>query len=88
MAKMVDRNCKCCGKEFTAREADVKRGWAKFCSKSCKAKKQEAKTGQHSYIQKYKRYQEEFGGIPQFDRHGEYVGFQCEGFSNEGNTNG
>ena len=30
-------NCKC---EFQARTADVKRGWGKFCSKSCKAKKQ------------------------------------------------
>lgn len=26
-----------CGKEFEARTADVKRGWGKFCSKSCKA---------------------------------------------------
>ena len=42
------RNCKCCAKEFTARLADVRRGWAKFCSKSCKAKTQEARTGQHA----------------------------------------
>jgi hypothetical protein len=26
-----------CGTEFQARTADVKRGWGKFCSKSCKA---------------------------------------------------
>lgn len=32
--------CKCCGCFFIARVADRKRGWAKFCSKSCKAKKQ------------------------------------------------
>ncbi len=34
--------CKCarCGEMFTARVADRKRGWARFCSKSCKAIKQ------------------------------------------------
>ena len=41
----VIRRCQCCGKEFTARSADVKRGWAKFCSKSCKAIRQEQRTG-------------------------------------------
>lgn len=40
------RVCKCCKKEFEARIADVNRGWAKFCSKSCKAIKQEQNTGQ------------------------------------------
>lgn len=40
MASMTERHCKCCGKEFSARTADVKRGWARFCSKSCKATKQ------------------------------------------------
>lgn len=43
-------NCKCCKKEFKARQADLNRGWGKFCSKSCKAIKQESKTGQ------YKKY--------------------------------
>lgn len=32
--------CKNCKTEFEARVADRKRGWARFCSKSCKAKKQ------------------------------------------------
>ena len=32
--------CKCCGEKFLARVADRKRGWARFCSKSCKAIKQ------------------------------------------------
>ena len=32
---------------FTARVADRKRGWAKYCSKSCKAKEQESRTGQY-----------------------------------------
>ncbi|MFY2088356.1 hypothetical protein ACOTDN_17975 [Achromobacter xylosoxidans] len=39
--------CQACGGTFTARTADRKRGWARFCSKSCKARKQEARTGQH-----------------------------------------
>lgn len=29
-----------CKLHFIAKKADVKRGWAKFCSKSCKAQKQ------------------------------------------------
>lgn len=32
--------CAYCEKFFTARTADRKRGWARFCSKSCKAKQQ------------------------------------------------
>lgn len=36
-----------CGATFTARVADRKRGWARNCSKSCKAIKQERQTGQH-----------------------------------------
>lgn len=33
-------NCQYCRKPFNARQADLNRGWGKFCSKSCKAKKQ------------------------------------------------
>lgn len=47
MAATVQRKCQNCKTEFPARVADVKRGWAKFCSKSCKATRQEARTGQH-----------------------------------------
>lgn len=36
----IEVSCLCCGNKFTARVADRKRGWAKFCSKSCKAIKQ------------------------------------------------
>lgn len=32
--------CKCCGSAFVAKKADRKRGWGKFCSKSCKAQRQ------------------------------------------------
>jgi len=46
---MVSVKCanKACGVTFDARVSDRKRGWGKFCSKSCKAVKQEARTGQH-----------------------------------------
>jgi hypothetical protein len=37
--------CKRCGDPFVARTADRKRGWARFCSKSCKAIRQTQKTG-------------------------------------------
>ena len=40
--------CACCGGNFTARTADRARGWARFCNKSCKAKKQEQRTGQYA----------------------------------------
>lgn len=43
-AKKVYR-CKNCGDPFTARVADRKRGWARFCSKSCKASEQTKRTG-------------------------------------------
>lgn len=32
--------CKNCGGGFVAKIADRRRGWAKFCSKSCKAQHQ------------------------------------------------
>lgn len=32
--------CECCGGDFPARVADRARGWARFCSKRCKALKQ------------------------------------------------
>ena len=37
--------CLSCGDAFTARSSDRKRGWAKFCSKSCKAITQTKKIG-------------------------------------------
>ena len=41
MSGKVDVHCKWCQVMFSARIADRKRGWARFCSKSCKASKQE-----------------------------------------------
>jgi hypothetical protein len=47
MTSMIEKQCRCCKKSMTVRLADHKRGWGKYCSKSCKAKVQEQKTGQH-----------------------------------------
>lgn len=44
-AKMVAHKCKWCKREHMVRQADLNRGWGKFCSKSCKAKEQEKRTG-------------------------------------------
>lgn len=49
---MVKRSCEECGKAFNAKPADIRRGWAKFCSKRCKARKQERRTGQYASLQK------------------------------------
>ena len=38
-------HCKCCRQPFVARTADRKRGWARFCSKRCKAIKQVQRGG-------------------------------------------
>jgi hypothetical protein len=40
VGKTSTYKCKCCSKPFEARTADRVRGWALFCSKSCKAIKQ------------------------------------------------
>ena len=48
MASMIEVNCKWCKSPFKARTADVKRGWGKFCSKSCKASEQEKRTHQNA----------------------------------------
>lgn len=37
---MVRRKCEQCQKDIEVRQADIDRGWGKFCSKSCKARKQ------------------------------------------------
>ena len=36
----IEKRCSC-GQKYMAREADIKRGWAKSCSKSCAAKKRD-----------------------------------------------
>lgn len=82
MPAMVERKCAWCKDSFQARVADVKRGWGKFCSKSCKAMRQEKRTGQYSQLRKEQEYHKEYGGTPCFDKFGEYEGFYAH-FSNE-----
>lgn len=88
MPSMTECKCKekSCGKTFMARTADVKRGWALFCSKRCKAIKQEKRTGQYgNYLgsgvsrERYLADAKEYGGIPQYNRRGEYEGFVVAG---------
>lgn len=64
--------CQCCGLDFEARTADRARGWARYCSKSCKAIKQEKRTGQHG---EHQRRQEE--GWQHIDDGGFVVGGLC-----------
>lgn len=69
----VQVKCARCGDPFTARVADRKRGWGKFCSRSCKAIKQTQKQGGRTYFAD--------GGYVtadgrEFDRNGILLGFQ------------
>jgi len=52
---MIEQTCICCKKKFKAREADVKRGWAKNCSKSCAASSTNKKTGNYSRFKESQR---------------------------------
>lgn len=48
MVAMKEITCACgCGRKKKVRVADIKRGWGKYYSKSCKAKAQERRTGQY-----------------------------------------
>ena len=49
MASTATYQCKECKKPFGARAADRARGWALFCSKSCKAIRQTKKRGGRKY---------------------------------------
>ena len=62
MASMQEITCKCgCGRKKMVRTADVKRGWGRFYSKSCKAKHQERRTGQYKDYCNRKEWFDEFG---------------------------
>ena len=45
----IEKNCVWCGKSFIAKKADVKRGWAKCCSKSCSASLREKKLNRRGF---------------------------------------
>ena len=66
--------CISCGDTFTARVADRKRGWAKFCSKSCKATEQEKRTGQYAAHQTRQSSSEDHGDFDGgWDEHKSWV---------------
>lgn len=71
----VDKTCENprCKKTFRPRFADVKRGWGRFCSKSCKAAEQERRTGQHTaYLRGLRSDQtEDYGEHPGEWNHGD-----------------
>lgn len=80
--KTTQKKCASCGDQMTVRVADHNRGWGKYCSKSCKAKKQ----GPRMYdrqrgvtARRARADQEQFGGLPSYDSRGEYIGFQFTG---------
>lgn len=83
MANMKEITCACgCGKTKMVRTADIKRGWGKFATKACKAKKQTRDQvrrggfrGSGVSYETYMYYAKEFGGHPQFSRSGKYQGF-------------
>lgn len=52
----ITKACECCGKPMQVRSADVKRGWGRFCSKSCKASEQARRTGQYRALNALPRH--------------------------------
>lgn len=52
MSENIERICtnKECRIKFMARVADVSRGWARFCSKRCKARVQTRKERKSLYL--------------------------------------
>ncbi len=91
MASMVEITCACgCGAKKMVRTADVKRGWGKFATKSCKAKVQGYDVACKGVFrnrtvsqEKYLYYANEFGGTPEFSRNGDYIGFTGGGFDQD-----
>lgn len=43
----MKRKCLICNSEFDAKPADVRRGWGKYCNKSCAATANNRKTGNY-----------------------------------------
>lgn len=77
----VKVKCQRCKQPFMARVADRKRGWGRFCSKSCKAIKQVQTHGDGRFYRpgvswdRFRADQREHGGTPQYNDKGEYEGF-------------
>lgn len=68
----AEYQCKCCGMPFIARVADRERGWARFCSKSCKASRQERRTGQYQdFLRRKEERKDGYEGGECFPSHAE-----------------
>lgn len=66
--KTIEVRCQHCSTPFMARVVDRKRGWGKFCSKSCKAIKQNQRTGQYTnYMNRKDGEPESFANAHLFD---------------------
>lgn len=61
MAAKKSKPCEWCGKLHEVRVADLNRGWGRFCSKRCKAMKQEKRTGQNAAYQERREQRREGG---------------------------
>lgn len=86
MPTMIKCKCQNCGEWMEVREADRKRGWGKFCSKTCKAQKQERRTGQYKSYKVRERCREEHGFTPvMFSRDGSMYGAGGQGVDRHGN---
>jgi hypothetical protein len=86
----VQRTCKWrgCGKPFTAKAADVARGWGLFCSKSCKGIEQESRTGQNARYRNRRARRERqgsYGSGAVVNRNGDFVGYVGP-FESDGNA--
>ena len=59
---MIKMTCRC-GKTYEAREADVKRGWGKSCSKRCAAVKRtrQERAGNHKLAEASAKYRDRPG---------------------------
>lgn len=67
MPTMTEIICKCgCGRKKQVRTADVKRGWGKFFSKSCKAREQEKHTGQYRHFKEREDRRDIYGDEMEF----------------------
>lgn len=64
---MIKAKCKYCGDPMQVREADVKRGWGKFCSKSCAASWKERRTGNYARYLAREEGEGVFQAAHQFD---------------------
>lgn len=72
MASTAQYKCQNCKDLFTARTADRDRGWARFCSKSCKAVKQEKRTGQYASYMNRQSYSNDGDYDGGWDDHKDY----------------